>query len=283
MVTGILTQDNIASFILDESGDRHFEDRIIWDGYLAHWSGVKVHARELEQHDYKNNEPIIIIWPVETRSTEPFVELYYNERLTKYFVSFLGHTAVNVNGSIFNFSHLMNENEIMEKEEYFFRPALGEFAPSPNNGLFEILEDGRVFYDKFGRNFMRTIHRIRIFGLDTEKMMATLKQSLDIILNTPPNPKEPDKYKDFSIVSNNCATIIRDVFNQCGFPEIKGRFPRDLFVNTTYHLFCHPELDVQYAKLPQLFVPEAPMSMVSPLLNFRNYFRKNELRIFETS
>ena len=283
MVTGILTKDNIASFILDESGDRRFEDRIIWDGYLAHWSGVKVHARELEQHDYTNNEPIIIIWPVETRSTEPFVDLYYNERLTKYFVSFLGHTAVNVNGSIFNFSHLMNENEIMDKEEYFYRPALGEFAPSPNNGLFEILEDGRVFYDKFGRNFMRTIHRIRIFGLDTEKMMATLKQSLDVILNTPPNPKEPEKYKDFSIVSNNCATIIRDVFNQCGFPEIKGRFPRDLFVNTTYHLFCHPELDVQYAKLPQLFVPEAPMSMVSPLLNFRNYFRKNELRIFESS
>ena len=283
MVTGILTQDNIASFILDESGDRHFEDRIIWDGYLAHWSGVKVHARELEQHDYKNNEPIIIIWPVESSSTEPFVDLYYNERLTKYFISFLGHTAVNVNGSIFNFSHLMNENEIMDKEEYFYRPALGEFAPSPNNGLFEILEDGRVFYDKFGRNFMRTVHRIRIFGLDTEKMMATLKHSLDVILNTPPHPKEPEKYKDFSIVSNNCATIIRDVFNQCGFPEIKGRFPRDLFVNTTYHLFCHPELDVQYAKLPQLFVPEAPMSMVSPLLNFRNYFRKNELRIFESS
>ena len=270
MVTGILTQDNNASFILDESGDRHFEDRIIWNGYLAHWSGEKVYARELEQHDYENNEPIIIIWPVESSSTEPFVDLYYNERLTKYFVSFLGHTAVNVNGSIFNFSHLMHENEIMEKEEYFFRPALGEFAPSPNNGLFEILEDGRVFYDKFGRNFMRTIHRIRIFGLDTEKMMAALKQSLDVILNTPPNPKEPDKYKDFSIISNNCATIIRDVFNQCGFPEIKGRFPRDLFVNTTYHLFCHPELDIQYAKLPQLFVPEAPMSMVSPKLNIRN-------------
>ena len=147
-------------------------------------------TRELEQYDYENNE-----------------------RLTKYFVSYLGHTAVNVNGSIFNFSHLMNENEIMGKEEYFYRPALSEFAPSPNN----------------------------------------------------------------------CATIIRDVFNQCGFPEITGRFPRDLFVNTTYHLFCHPELDVQYEKLPQLFVPEAPMSTVSPLLNFLNYFRKNELRIFESS
>jgi len=283
MVTGILTQDNNTSFILDESGDRHFEDRIIWSGYLTHWSGEKIHARELEQHDYENNEPIIILWPIESSLNEPFVDLYYNERLTKYFVSFLGHTAINVNGSIFNFSHLMNENEIMEKEEYFFRPALGEFAPSPNNGLFEILEDGRVFYDKFGRNFMRTIHRIRIFGLDTEKMMAVLKKSLDIILNTTPNPKEPDKYKDFNIVSNNCATIIRDVFNQCGFPEIKGRFPRDLFVNTAYHLFCHPELNVQYTKLPQLFVPEAPMSRLSPLLNFWNYFRKNELRIFESS
>ena len=283
MVTGILTQDNNTSFILDESGDRHFEDRIIWSGYLTHWSGEKIHARELEQHDYENNEPIIILWPIESSLNEPFVDLYYNERLTKYFVSFLGHTAINVNGSIFNFSHLMNENEIMEKEEYFFRPALGEFAPSPNNGLFEILEDGRVFYDKFGRNFMRTIHRIRIFGLDTEKMMAVLKKSLDIILNTSPNPKEPDKYRDFNIVSNNCATIIRDVFNQCGFPEIKGRFPRDLFVNTAYHLFCHPELDVQYTKLPQLFVPEAPMSRLSPLLNFWNYFRKNELRIFESS
>jgi len=283
MVTGILTQDNNTSFILDESGDHHFEDRIIWSGYLTHWSGEKIHARELEQHDYENNEPIIILWPIESSLNEPFVDLYYNERLTKYFVSFLGHTAINVNGSIFNFSHLMNENEIMEKEEYFFRPALGEFAPSPNNGLFEILENGRVFYDKFGRNFMRTIHRIRIFGLDTEKMMAVLKKSLDIILNTTPNPKEPDKYKDFNIVSNNCATIIRDVFNQCGFPEIKGRFPRDLFVNTAYHLFCHPELNVQYTKLPQLFVPEAPMSRLSPLLNFWNYFRKNELRIFESS
>ena len=283
MVHGTLTQENGTSFILDENGVCHFEDRIIWSGYLAHWSGEKVCARELEQRDYENNEPIIIIWPHDPEPNEPFIDLYYNERLIKYVTSLLGHTAINVNGSIFNFSHLMNENEIMAKEEYFYRPALGEFAPSPNNGLFEILEDGRAFYDKFGRNFMRTIHRIRVFGLDTEKMMAILKQSLANILNTPPNPKNPEKYRDFSMVSNNCATVIRDAFNACGFPEIAGRFPRDLFVNATYHLIRHPDLDIQYTKLPQLFVMEAPMSMVSPLLNFRNYFRKNELRIFETS
>ena len=106
MITGILTRDNNTSFILDESGERHFEDRIIWSGYLTHWSGEKIHARELEQHDYENNEPIIILWPIESSLNEPFVDLYYNERLTKYFVSFLGHTAINVNGSIFNFSHV---------------------------------------------------------------------------------------------------------------------------------------------------------------------------------
>ena len=283
MVHGRLTQENGASFILDENGIRHFENRIIWDGYLNHWRGQNVFARELTQRDYDKGEPIIIIWPDELNPDKPFIDLYYNERLIKYVASLLGHTAINVNGSIFNFSHLMNENEIMVKEEYFYRPALGEFAPSPNNGVFEILEDGRAFYDKFGRNFMRTIHRIRVFGLNTEKMIAILKQSLANILNTPPNPKNPEKYRDFSMVSNNCATVIRDAFNECGFPEITGRFPRDLFVNATYHLFHHPELDVQYIKLPQLTVAEAPKSMVSPLVNPRNYFRWHELRIFESS
>ena len=283
MVHGRLTQENGASFILDENGIRHFENRVIWDGYLSHWSGEKVFARELEQRDYETNESIIIIWPDVTDPDGLFIDLYYNERLFKYVASLLGHTAINVNGSIFNFSHLMNENEIMAKEEYFYRPALGEFAPSPNNGLFEILEGGRAFYDKFGRNFMRTIHRIRVFGLNTEKMIAILKQSLANILNTPPNLKNPEKYRDFSMVSNNCATVIRDAFNECGFPEITGRFPRDLFVNATYHLFHHPELDVQYTKLPQLTVAEAPKSMVSPLVNPRNYFRWHELRIFESS
>ena len=79
MITGILTRDNNTSFILDESGDRHFEDRIIWSGYLIHWSGEKIHARELEQHDYENNEPIIILWPIESNLNESFVDLYYNE------------------------------------------------------------------------------------------------------------------------------------------------------------------------------------------------------------
>ena len=283
MVHGKLTQENGASFILDENGVHHFENRVIWDGYLNHWSGQNVFARELTQRDYDKGEPIIIIWPDELNPDKPFIDLYYNERLIKYVASLLGHTAINVNGSIFNFSHLMNENEIMVKEEYFYRPALGEFAPSPNNGVFEILEDGRAFYDKFGRNFMRTIHRIRVFGLDTEKFMAVLKQSLEDILNTSPNPKEPEKYRDFNMVSNNCATVIQDAFNNCGFPKVRGRFPRDLFVSVAYTLFNSSGLDVTYTTLPQLTVTEAPKSVLSPLVNPRNYFRLRELRIFESS
>ena len=283
MVSGILTQENGASLILDESGVRHFENRAIWDGYLSHWSGKKVYARELVQRDYDSNEPILILWPDEKEPDEPFIDLYYNERLIKYFTSLLGHTAININGSIFNFSHLMNENEIMGKEEYLYRPALGEFAPSPNNDAFEILDNGRAYFDKFGRNFMRTIHRIRIYGLDTEKFRAVLNQSLKNILDTPPNPAQPEKYRDFSMVSNNCATVIRDAFQVCGFPGIKGRFPRDLFISATYHLFNTPALNVHFTKLPQLIVPEAPLSSVSPLLNPWNYYRWNELRIFKTS
>ena len=62
MISGILIQENGTSFILDENNERHFKDRVIWDGYFTHWSGQNVCARELEQYDYENNKPIIILW-----------------------------------------------------------------------------------------------------------------------------------------------------------------------------------------------------------------------------
>ena len=41
-----------------------------------------------------------------------------------------------------NYSHLRmsGQNESMDEAEYMYRPALGEFAPSPTTGKFEILE-----------------------------------------------------------------------------------------------------------------------------------------------
>tara|TARA_B100000003_G_C10927112_1_gene369630 strand:- start:1723 stop:2574 length:852 start_codon:yes stop_codon:yes gene_type:complete len=278
MIKGILKNFNDETYILDDDGKEYYKDRIIWDGYIRHWAGQKICCRELKQKDYDQELPIIICWPDTEDPKTTFVDLYYNERLVKYFASMLGHTAINVNGKIFNFSHLINENEIMSKEEYFYRPAIGEFAPSPNNKNFEILDNGQVFYDKFGRNFMRSIHRIRVIGIDTDWMMSELKQKLHLIINTSPHSSNLEKYRDFNFFSNNCATIIRDVFNNIGYKKIKGNFPRELFISAAYHLSRANGLKLQYSILPQLKVPEAPFSIVSPILNPFNYFRLNKLR-----
>ena len=282
MIKGILKNVDGQSYILSDNGKEYFKERIIWDGYVHHWNEQKICSRELTQKDYDQELPIIICWPDILEPETPFVDLYYNERLVKYFASLLGHTAINVNGAIFNFSHLINENEIISKEEYFYRPALGEFAPSPHNGIFEILDNGKVFYDKFGRNFMRSIHRIRITGIDTDWIMSELKERLNLIINTPSDPSNIEKYKDFSFFSNNCATIIRDAFHTIGYRKIKGRFPRELFISAAYHLSNINGLNIEYSFLPQLKVPEAPLSMVSPILNPLNYFRFNKLRKLDT-
>ena len=75
----------------------------------------------------------------------------------------------------------------MSIEEYFYRPALGEFAPSPRTGLFEILDDGTAYYDKFGRNFMRTIHVLRVEGINGTRMRSIFDRFLEMIHNTPVN------------------------------------------------------------------------------------------------
>lgn len=275
---GTLTKLNDSVFLQDENGTRHFESDKIWDGYVHHWLDQKVCGRYLPQKDYETNSPIIILWPDEPPASVPFVEFYYNESLVKYIASTFGHNAINVNGEIFNFSHLINENEVIAKEEYFYRPALGEFAPSPNNDMFEILEDGRAYYDKFGRNFMRTIHVIRIEGIDTDKLSAIYHDELDVIHNCEPSKKNPEKYKDFHFLTRSCSTIIRDGLKRYGFSKVSGIFPFDLFVNIAYTLQDVPELNVRIFKMPQLTVPEAPLSRMTPLLNLKNRFRVRLIR-----
>ena len=78
-------------------------------GYVKHWKNTKVNARRLEQLDYENGKPIIIMWPDEPIPKKPFVHIYYNERLVKYWQSTLGHLAIDVNGKIFNFAEKYNE------------------------------------------------------------------------------------------------------------------------------------------------------------------------------
>lgn len=279
-IKGQLCKKDDKSYI-DCFGQPFFEDRLIWKGYLTHWLDQNVCARELIQEDYETRQPIIIMWPDDPPHKEPTVDFYYNERLVKYPASTFGHNAININGNIYNFSHLLNENEIMTPEEYFYRPALGEFAPSPVTGKFEILEDGRAYYDKFGRNFMRTIHVLRIRGMDTKRLSSFLDQELDIIHNTPVNPKNPEKYADFSFYKRSCSTIIRDCFLKYGFKNIEGILPRDLFVSSIYNVYKQSNdmnIDLELYTMPQLKVPEAPYSAMTPLMNIKHRLQQKELK-----
>lgn len=278
---GVLTKTSERSFLAGDNGSRHLEGEKIWSVYLAHWSGKKVCARRLPQVDYETGKPIILVWPEAPAPDQHFVELYFNERLVKYPLSFLGHLAVLANGKVFNFSHWMNENEAMSPEEYFFRPALGEFAPDPVSGRDNTEDPQRPYYDKFGRLFMRSIHVLRISGLDTRRLSGFFFTELEKIRSTPPDPKEPGKYRDFHILTRSCATIIRDGFQSLGFEKISGVFPRDLFISIAYFfLKLHrlPNVQASLHKLQQLQVPEASPSAMPPLLNPRNRFRHRTLR-----
>jgi hypothetical protein len=277
IVKGILTEGSEQRFIRTVEGQEIFKDMKIWDGYMTHWEGQEVYARALEKNDYNSGKPIAIIWPAVHQSEDPFLELYFNERLVKYYASTFGHIAINLNGNIFNFSHKLNENEVISREEYFYRPALGEFAPSPDTGKYEIREDGRVFYDKFGRNFMRTVHVVRVEGLDTTVLMEILLEELRRIKEAPPNTKDLEKYSEFNFFTRSCVTIIRDSLNRYGFDTIKGLFPKDLFVSAAFLFQKKTEYYVRLFRMPQLLVPEAPPSTETPVMNLKNLIREKKL------
>lgn len=277
---GILNASGAEVYLLAEDGARLLEGEKIWSGYLKHFSDCKICARRLPQRDYETGKEIIIMWPDLPAPGETFVELYFNERLVKYSTSFLGHLAINVNGEIFNFSHLINENEIMRNEDYFFRPALGEFAPHPVTGRYNADDPQKPYYDKFGRLFMRTIHVLKITGLETKRLSQIFHEHLKTIKNTPPDPKDPQKYRDFNILTNSCSTIIREGFKKYGFKRAAGMFPRDIFVNISYY-FLHQvndkRINASQRALPQLMVDEAAPSVMPPLMNPLNRWKYQRL------
>jgi hypothetical protein len=278
---GVLTNIGKLSFLSGDDGSRQLEGEKIWSGYVTHWSGKKVCARKLPQIDYETGKPVILLWPDAPVPDASLVELYFNERLVKYPFSFLGHLAVLANGKVFNFSHWMNENEAMSPEEYFFRPALGEFAPDPASGRDNLDDLQKPYYDKFGRLFMRNIHVLKISGLDTRRLSGFFFTELEKIHSTPPDPKEPGKYRGFHVLTRSCATIIRDGFQSLGFKKISGIFPRDLFVSMAYFFLKHPRqpnIQTSLHLLRQLQVPEAAPSAMPPLLNPRNRLRHRTLR-----
>jgi hypothetical protein len=276
IVKGVLTRENGRTFLKGLGGERYLESSYIWHGYVLHWLGKRVCGRYLPQRDYEKGEPIVLIWP-DVPAVEPgYVELYYNERLVNYKISLFGHNAVNVDGAVFNFSHLINENEVTRIEDYLYRPPLGEFAPHPKTGIRNVNDKERPYYDMFGRLFMRTIHVLRIRGLDTERISRRYHHELEAIRNAPPDPKNPEKYRDFGMFTRNCTTIIRDGLRSGENPRIRGILPRDLFVNATYHFQKAKKegaLKVRQFTLKQLKVPEAPHSKMTAILNPINRIR----------
>src|SRR5208337_139567 len=116
---GILREKNGHTWLEGENGEQLLEGVDIWSGYVKHWLGIKVCGRYLDKNDYATGGRIVLLWPDEPVSNSQFFELYYNERLIKYTASICGHNAININGNIYNFSHLLNENEVMTPEEYF--------------------------------------------------------------------------------------------------------------------------------------------------------------------
>ncbi len=284
MFSGILKEETGVAFIESSRNERYFECHPIWSGYLRHFTGREVQARLLPQRDYETGKQILIIWPKEAESKEPFFELYYNERLIKYPASTLGHIALNINGAVYNFSHLINENEVMQPEEYLYRPAMGEFAPHPLTGRFDVSDPQKPYFDKFGRNFMRTIHVARVTGADIEKLRAHCDAELLRIYRAPKDPKRPHKYSEFNFFTRSCTTIIRDALRAIGFKDIKGIIPRDMFISAST-VFAEAEkigaVQCRFFVKPQLLVPEAPPSARSWVLNPRNLFRvRRHRRLF---
>jgi hypothetical protein len=281
-VKGVLTQERGKTFLLKGDENPLLENELIWSGYVRHWLGKMVCARYLPQRDYEKGKPIIIMWPDDWETETPYMDLYFNERLPKYRASFFGHIAVNVNGKVFNFSHHMNENEVMTPEEYFYRPPLGEFAPHPKTGLYADGSGGRPYYDKFGRLFMRTVHVLRIEDLETERLLRFYYRELKKTKNGPIDPNRPDIYTGFNVLTRNCTTIIRDGLRKCGFRKVKGIVPKDFFVCATH---CFRRLEEMGAvrtktfKLGQLKVPEATYSVGVPLVNPINWIREVKSRM----
>ena len=275
-VVGVLVHQGDRMYLSGEDGRRHFEDDPVWPGYAIHWTGRRLKGRLLPQVDYATGKKMVILWPDEPPA-RPSVELIYNERLTHYWESMMGHIAINVNGEIFNFSNLVNENETMTPEEYYYRPALGEFAPHPVRGKIGTDEEGRPYYDKFGRLFMRSVHILRISDIDPQIVRNHLQEVLKEIHAAPRDPKKPENYAQFSVLKRSCATYTRDALRAAGLKKIAGIMPRDLFVNAAYHTTVKRHGSAEIIQKPQLVVPEAPRSAPTALLNPLNRLRSSSI------
>lgn len=265
IIEGVLLKTEQGCGVRTEDGETFFTQDHIWSGYIKHFQNQKVYARALPQTDYKTGRPIVFLWPNELLPQTPYVEIYFNEPLAAYLGSFFGHAAVNVNGRAFNFARKKNENEELAREEYFYRPARGEFAPAPKGG-YDISDAKHPYYDKFGRRFMRKVYVLRITGLqtaDTDRLAGYYRQALTRILERSKN--SGDENPDFRMFSNNCVAELQKGLSGWGLPPVHRWIPKTFFEDCArefYRLAPKRGWTISVQALPQLIVPEAKPSRV---------------------
>jgi hypothetical protein len=280
MARGLLGRDADEVYIENDEGRRVSLSEPVWEGYLTHWLGRRVRVHRLPQCDYESRAPVLLLAPDEPAPPPPYIVLYYNERLTGYLSSLFGHLSINVDGRVFSFSETLNENEEISLDEFLYRPALGEFSGHPETLTFNVDDASQPYYDKFGRRFMRTIHALRIEGLDTVRLTELLRTELTVIYETPMDPRRPHKYRDFHFLHRSCTTIIRNALREVGLREISGLIPRELFLNVAYQMTLHGRLSsltVSASRMDQLKVPERAYSRPNPILNPMNRLRLSRL------
>jgi hypothetical protein len=274
-IAGRLISKAGETYILTQNGEKKFTQAAIWHGYLQHFQNQRVLGRLLPQTDYETGRPIALLWPETKKESELFLEIYFNERLPNYLGSIFGHSAININGQIFNFAHKLNENEVLTWEEYFFRPAMGEFAPGPN-GKYDISNPHRPYYDKFGRRFMRTVVSLRVTGIkNTSFLLKYFHASMKKIKTQTVKAHAPDINHYFNLAFYNCVTELHAGLTAWGLKNLHNRFPLDFFLSCKQELTklaAKQRWRISVAKLPQFKVPEAPWSKPVRPMSLRFWF-----------
>ena len=64
---------------------------------------------------------------------------------------------------------------------------------------------------------MRTIHVLRVEGINEASLSNIFNEELKVIHNTDPHPKSPEKYKDFNYFNRNCTPILQNGLIKYGF------------------------------------------------------------------
>lgn len=250
-----------STVVLAGGGERR--TGVLWPGY-ARFAGTRVLVRPLPVHDA--GKPVLLVAPLGDAPPARSVELYLAERLPRHAMSRFGHVAAWAGGHVFNYSRTWRENEALDWAEFAWRPPLGDYGPER--------------HDYFGRRFMRTLHVLRIDGLDTVRVRASLQAVRERILARPPDPRDPEYAPWVNLAGRNCVALLRLALVEAGLPVFHGLTPRAFFVDAAWRLrrlAGRGVLRLSYRRLPQVVVPECAPSLPASSWSPRTAQRERRL------